>query len=122
MELHVLPGDAREAESEGAADAAPANEAVAGEGDDARHEAVAEEVVADTEPAHEAAETLDSDPVADALASGDGGLAGSQVDNMPTLPMWPPNPDIPKSSLKRWSTNKQDRSPFSLRYNQTIFW
>jgi len=127
MELHVLSGDAS-----GDGDTT-SGAAVAGESADASstHEVSADagsanevamtsadassthEVSADAGNAHEVAESLDpgcSDPmaVADALASGEGGTAGSEIDNMPTLPMWPPNPDVPKSSLKRWTT-KQDR-------------
>ena len=87
------------------ADAADSHQVVADES--SSHEVLADEGSLSLDPA--ASDGSDPPAVADALASG-GGMEGSPADCMPTLPMWPPNPDVPKSSLKRWSTKHQDCS------------
>lgn len=69
--------------------------------DSVPHEAPADDATA---PAGDAAPADDAAPAGDA-ASAVG--SGSPADTMETVPMaadWPPNPHIPKTSLKRWTT------------------
>lgn len=117
------PAESAAAPAVGDSAVAVSGEGDAGAGHVAQHDAGAAAVVDDSAPKEADSDTLDylqsqtdkssGEEIAShhlaMVESGEGtGGAGSSDDTLATL-QWPPNPEVPKTSLKRWYGGKKDQ-------------